>query len=224
MIKIFLTGSDSVNDELKSLMSGKAEFTDKPDDADLIIDSSNFPKEKKIEYIKFIDENSDAPIPVLTSSLCVSVSELASHSKYPKRLVGIGLYDSFSKAKLIEIAPSKITDAAILKNAENFLNSAGVNCTIVPDKVGLVFPRVLSMIINEAVQVYHEKIASKEDIDTAMKLGTNYPLGPLEWADKLGTELVYNILKVLQNDTGEVRYAPHPLLQEMAEAKKKFYS
>jgi 3-hydroxybutyryl-CoA dehydrogenase len=80
------------------------------------------------------------------------------------------------------------------------------------------------MIINEAVQVYYEKIASKEDIDTAMKLGTNYPLGPLEWADKIGIELVYNILNFLQSDTGEVRYAPHTLLREMAEAKKKFYS
>jgi 3-hydroxybutyryl-CoA dehydrogenase len=224
MTKILLLGSDSVNEEIKSLFKDKAEFTDKLDNADLIIDSSNYPKEKKIENIKFIDENSSASAPVLTSSLCTSVSELASHSKYPNRLIGIGLYDSFSKAKLIEIAPTKITDADILKNAESILNSTGINYSIVPDKVGLIFPRVLAMIINEAVQVYYEKIASKEDIDTAMKLGTNYPLGPLEWADKIGIELVYNILNFLQSDTGEVRYAPHTLLREMAEAKKKFYS
>jgi 3-hydroxybutyryl-CoA dehydrogenase len=71
------------------------------------------------------------------------------------------------------------------------------------------------MIINEAAQVYAEKIASREDIDTAMKLGTNYPFGPLEWADRIGIDLIYNILSSLQNSFGEDRYRPHPSLKEM---------
>jgi 3-hydroxybutyryl-CoA dehydrogenase len=224
MTKIFLLGNEPLNNEIKSLFGDKAEFTNSTSGADLIIDSTNFPKEKKIENIKIIDENNSAQIAVLTSSLSVSVSELGSHSKHPERLIGIGLYDTVSKAKMIEIAPSKITDAAILKNAESILNSAGINYSIVPDKVGLVFPRVLSMIINEAAEVYAQQIATKEDIDTAMKLGTNYPFGPLEWADRIGIDTVYNILTALQNDSGEARYAPHPLLKEMATTKKKFYS
>ncbi len=225
MTKIFLLGNDSINMEFQAILKDKAEFTNKlNNDVNMIIDTLNFPKEKKIENIQFIDENSSANIPVLTSSLCVPVSELASVSSRPERLIGIGLYDSFSKAQMIEIAPSKITDADILKNAESILSSLGLNYSIVPDRVGLVFPRTVSMIINEAVQVYSEQIASKEDIDTAMKLGTNYPSGPLEWADRLGADLVYNILSALQSKTGEERYKPHNSLKEMAELKKKFYS
>jgi 3-hydroxybutyryl-CoA dehydrogenase len=155
--------------------------------------------------------------------LCVSVSEQCTLQANPERLIGIGLYDTFSKAKRIEIAPSKITEVSILKNAENFLSKAGINYTIVPDRVGLIFPRIVSMIINEAAQVYSEQVASKEDIDTAMKLGTNYPFGPLEWADRLGVGLVYNILAALQRDFGEDRYRPHALLKEMVNLNKKFY-
>lgn len=224
MTKIFVLGENFTKEELQRLLKDKAEFVNTlNNESEIIIDTENFPKEKKIENIKFIDEHNSRPVPVFTSSLCVPVSELCASSKYPNRLIGIGLYDTFSNAKMIEIALAKITDEGILKNAESFLSEAGFKCAIVPPTVGLVFPRVLSMLINEAAQVYSEQIASKEDIDTAMKLGTNYPYGPLEWADRIGIDLIYNILAALENETGESRYGPHPSIKEMAKSKKKFY-
>jgi len=223
MVKYFLLGKDSVNSEIRTLFNDKAEFTETlTGDTDIIIDSTNFPKEKKIENIKFIDEHHSASVAVFTSSLCLPASKLCQYSKYPKRLIGIGLYDTFSNAKMIEIAPTKITDADVLKNAESFFNSIGLKYSIVPDKAGLVFPRTLAMIINEAAQVYSEQIASKEDIDTAMRLGTNYPYGPLEWTERLGVDLVYNILSTMQSEFGEDRYKPHTILKEMVNLKKKF--
>ncbi|HJY64281.1 MAG TPA: 3-hydroxyacyl-CoA dehydrogenase family protein [Ignavibacteria bacterium] len=214
--KIFLIGEESINEEIRTLFGGKADFISKlSDEADIIIDSLNAQAPLKIANMEYIDKHCSKLIPVLTSSLCCPVSELCSISKFPSRLIGIGLYNTFSKAKLIEIAPSKITDENILGNAENFLSETGVSFAKVPDRAGLVFPRIISMIINEAAQVYAEKIAAKEDIDTAMKLGTNYPLGPLEWADKLGVDLVYDILASLHKYYGEDRYRPHPSLREM---------
>lgn len=224
-MKIFLIGDDSINSELKAALSGKAEFTDKlNNETESVFETTNFPKETKLKNLAFIEEHLDSSIPVFTSSLCIPVSEQSADCKYPTRLVGIGLYNTFSKAKRIEIAPSKITDSEVLKNAEKFLTDAGMNYSIVPDRAGMIFPRIVSMIINEAAQVYSEQIASKEDIDTAMKLGTNYPNGPLEWADRLGVPLVYEILSALQRDFGEDRYRPHPLLKEMVNLKKGFYS
>jgi 3-hydroxybutyryl-CoA dehydrogenase len=216
MKKVFITGEPSINDELKQMLGQHCEFiSELNNSADIIIDSSNFPEEKKRNSIKLIDENSSSSVPVFSSSLCFPVSEQASFSKYPPRLIGISLYSTFSQTKLVEIAPSKITDSKILENAESFLKETGLNYAKVPDRTGLVFPRILAMIINEAAQVYSENIASRDDIDTAMKLGTNYPYGPLEWADKIGIDLVYNILAALQNSYGEDRYRPHPSLKEM---------
>jgi len=221
MKKIFILGEKSIKDELRKMLGSKCEVSDELNNTiDVIIDSTNYPKEKKKENIEYTDKHSKGGVPFFTSSLCVPVSEQSTFSKYPKRLIGIGLYDTFSEAKLLEIAPSKINDIKILENAESFLKETGINYVKVPDRTGLVFPRILSMIINEAAQVYSENTASKEDIDTAMKLGTSYPFGPLEWADKLGIDLVYNILSSLQNEFSEDRYRPHPSLKEMVNLKQ----
>jgi 3-hydroxybutyryl-CoA dehydrogenase len=221
MKKIFIFGEQSIKDELGKSLGSNCEISNELNNTiDIIIDSTNYPIEKKKENIEYADKSSNSSIPYFTSSLCIPVSEQSSFSKHPKRLVGIGLYDTFSEAKLIEIAPSKITDVKILENAESFLKETGINYVKVPDRTGLVFPRILTMIINEAAQVYSESIASKEDIDTAMKLGTSYPYGPLEWADKLGVDLVYNILNSLQKEFGEDRYRPHPSLKEMVNLKQ----
>lgn len=221
MKKIYLIGDSIINDELKILLKDKVEFSQSINNTvNTVIDTISFPREQKFENIEFIDKNCSASIPVLTSSLCNSVSEQSTVSKFPERLVGIGLYPTFSKAKLIEIAPSKITDNKVLENTEIFLKECNIKYEIVPDKAGLVFPRILSMLINEAAQVYAEKTATLEDIDTAMKLGTNYPYGPLEWADRIGIDLIYNILLSLQRDFGEDRYRPHMLLKEMVELKR----
>lgn len=223
MTKVYLNGTDSINNEISELLKGKAELTENIESADIIFNSTNYPEYEKSEELQYIESVTPNTVPIFTSSLCQSVSEQCRLQKNPERLIGIGLYDTFSNAKKIEIAPSKITDSEILKNAEKFLSEVGISYQIVPDRVGLIFPRIAAMIINEAAQVYSEKVAAKEDIDTAMKLGTNYPFGPLEWADRLGVELVYNILSALQRDFGEDRYRPHPLLKEMVNLDKKFY-
>ncbi len=224
MAKIFLIGDSAINQELTNLVSSSAEITTDASNADLIIDSTIFPRSAKLKNLKFIDENCSISVPVLTSSICIPVSELTPESKYPERLIGIGLYPTVSNAKLIEIAPSKITENTILENAERILTSLNIQTARVPDLTGMVFPRILAMIINEAAQLYYEKIASREDIDTAMKLGTNYPFGPLQWADRIGIDLVYNILTSLKNHTGDDRYTPHPILKEMIDKKIGFYS
>jgi 3-hydroxybutyryl-CoA dehydrogenase len=231
MSNIYIIGEVSVNNEIKNLFPKDNSFAGNlSDEVDFIFDSSNYPYELKKENIAFIDNNITKPIPVFSSVLCTTTSSLCSVSKFPERIIGIGLYNSISNAKILEIAPSKITDKTILKNAEYFLKKNNINYNVVPDMTGLVFLRILSMIINEAAQVYSENIAACKDIDIAMKLGTSYPFGPLEWADKLGIDLVYNILSSLQRDFGDDRYRPHPVLKEMInlnflgiKTKKGFY-
>lgn len=223
MKRIYISGPESVNDELVKLFGGNVSVVKNPNDADIVIESTNFSDENKHKLIEEIDGKTDKSVPILTSSLCVSVSEQSTFCKSPERLIGIGLYNSISNTKRFEVAPSRISNDSILEKVKGFLNSVNIGFSIVPDRVGLVFPRILSMIINEATQVYDEKIASMEDIDLAMRLGTNYPFGPLKWADRIGIELIYNILLSLQRDFGDDRYRPHPRLKEMVNLKQKFY-
>jgi 3-hydroxybutyryl-CoA dehydrogenase len=221
MLRIFLLGDQDINGEIRTHLSGKADFTHIPEPAvDLVIDSCSFPRKEKKKNIQAIDRDFPASVPVLTSSVCTAVSEQCSFSKYPERLIGIGLYRTFSESKLTEIAPSKVTDAKMRERVKEILSQLGIDYAIVPDVAGLVFPRIIAMIMNEAAQLCSEETATREDIDTAMKLGTNYPYGPLEWADRMGIDLVYNILVALQNYFGEDRYRPHPILREMVNLKQ----
>jgi hypothetical protein len=107
--KIFLIGEETINDEFKKLLGNKAEFLQKPDNqTEIIVDTFNGETGLKIANIQYVDKHCSSEIPVFTSSVCHPVSELCAISTYPKRLIGIGLCNTFSGSKLLEIAPSKI--------------------------------------------------------------------------------------------------------------------
>ena len=91
------------------------------------------------------------------------------------------------------------------------------------DAVGMVTPRVLCMVINEAAHTLEEGTATKEDIDRGMELGTGYPQGPLKWCDKIGIEHVTDVLAALHESTGDARYRTAPLLLRMRQRRETFY-
>lgn len=107
--------------------------------------------------------------------------------------------------------------------ATDFLNELGVEHHWVEDRVGMVTPRIIFMIINEACYTLQEGTASIEDIDLGMKLGTNYPKGPFEWADAIGITDVFETLAALYEDTKEERYKICPLLKTKYLKNQRFY-
>ncbi len=110
----------------------------------------------------------------------------------------------------------------MLTKAEDFLKTLGLKVVHVADGPGLIRLRTLCCIINEAVSALSDSIATAADIDTALKLGANYPLGPLEWADNLTPEVVLAVMRALQYEYGEDRYRPAPLLVKKVLAKQNF--
>jgi 3-hydroxybutyryl-CoA dehydrogenase len=167
---------------------------------------------------------------VLSLALTASTTEIASWSRTPERICGIGFLPPLADARVLEIAPGLQTGAAARNAAERLASGLGKEPAVVADGAGLVGARIVALIINEAAFALMEGVASAEDIDAGVRLGANYPHGPLEWADLIGVDTVYAIIKSLQEELGEDRYRPAPLLRKMVlagwtgrEAGRGFY-
>ncbi len=155
---------------------------------------------------------------ILTAALGHSATEAAAGIHARHRVVGFAALPPLQKGQMVELAATPWTEELALQQAGEFFRSVGLESAIVPDGPGLVLPRILCMIINEAAFALMEGVASAEDIDTAMKLGTNYPLGPLEWADRIGLDQVLGVLDGLQAEFGEDRYRAAPVLRQLVRA------
>ena len=144
---------------------------------------------------------------VLLNSVFNSLGELYfTFGKKPAHLFGFNGLPGFFENEVWEIST---IDADM-----ELLNQLDIDYVAVSDRVGLVTPRVVCMIINEAFYTVQEGTASKADIDSAMKLGTNYPFGPFEWLDRIGLANVHELLEALYQDTKEGRYKIAPLLKQ----------
>jgi 3-hydroxybutyryl-CoA dehydrogenase len=121
-------------------------------------------------------------------------------------------------ATAIAVAMSDGCPPTSLDEAVGLLQAAGLHVHVVDDAPGLVVTRTVAMLVNLAVDALHQGVASGADIDTAMRLGTNYPLGPLEWGQRWGFATIHNVLTTIQAAYGDPRYRPSPLLQRKAMA------
>ena len=126
-------------------------------------------------------------------------------------IYGFAGLPTFLNRELLEVSLYKQDQEVVL---EEICKQLGTLFQLVDDRVGLVTPRVICMIINEAYYTLEEGTASRTDIDLAMKLGTNYPLGPFEWSQKIGIKHVYELLEAVYKDTGDERYKICPLLKK----------
>ncbi len=180
--------------------------------SDLALELTNTSLEIKRRNLEELDRVLPPQGTILSSSVTTTVAEQGSWIRRPERLVGIGAFPSFLEGSLIELASSRITDAKSLQAAAEFVTVLGKESTVVGDSAGMVLPRIVCMIVNEAYFAMTEGVAPARDIDTAMRLGTNYPHGPVEWGDRIGAGHVRAVLDALYRHYGEDRYRIAPLL------------
>ncbi len=128
---------------------------------------------------------------------------------------GIGLYTG---TPVVEICKAIHTKPIYLQKAHDFLSHIGIRTIEVPEVPGLILGRILAMLVNEATSALMEGVATAETIDRAMQLGTRYPQGPLTWADYVGLDVIVAILSHLQDEYGDERYNPMPLLRQKVDA------
>lgn len=165
-----------------------------------------------------LDAALPAPTVVLASCLSFSTTQMACWTGRPERIVGYATFYPLADRKVIEIAAGLKTSDGALQQAQEHLKLLGKEAVRVKDAAGLTFPRILSLIINEAARSLEEGVATAEEIDIAMRLGVNYPTGPLRWGDRVGLDEVLAVLEGLQRETGDDRYRPAPLMKKLAMA------
>jgi 3-hydroxybutyryl-CoA dehydrogenase len=140
---------------------------------------------------------------------------MASWTARPERIVGFATFYPLKEKRGVELAAGMRTAESATQSAEALFKSIGKETFRVKDAPGLTFPRILSLIINEAARSLEEGVATANEIDVAMRLGVNYPQGPLRWADQIGLDEVLAVLEGLEDESGDDRYRPASLLKKL---------
>lgn len=222
-MKIIVIGNAENADALKNIIPNHYPITVKDEaDAslrnyDIILDTIFDSNLNNLQHYATL-ENKIVVVSAAKIQLIQVVAEFSGEVKC--HLIGMNMLPTFIDRKLAELTIASDKDAPVV---EQLATKLQWNIRVVSDRVGMVTPRIIFMIINEACYMLQEGTAVVKDIDTAMKLGTNYPLGPFEWADKIGIKNVYELLVALYNDTKEERYKICPLLKTKYLKGEKFY-
>ena len=184
-------------------------------EVDVAIEVHNESSTAKQELLQALSAAIPESALLLTSALATSTTQAAAWIMHPGRVSGFGLVPFLGEDTIVEIAAALQSDSNSINRAEEFWNQIVFEAIKVEDGPGLVRGRIVCCLINEATSALSGGVASAEDIDLAMKLGTNYPYGPLEWADQIGLDTVLGVMTGLFNEWGEDRYRPSPLLRRM---------
>lgn len=185
-------------------------------DADLLIEAVIGNREAKRAVVIEMAGWSEAPI--LTAVLNASATNVAQWQGEPGRIVGFSLLPPVEAAGVVELAPAIGASEKTVALARDFFSAIGKEPVLIRDSCSGVLPRIVASLANEAAFALMEGVASAEDIDRAMQLGTNYPLGPLAWADLIGLDQVLGIINALGYEFGADRYRPAPLLRQLVRA------
>lgn len=187
-------------------------------DCDLVVEAALEKMELKKEIFKNLEEICKPECIFATNTSSLSITEISNGLK--KAVVGMHFFNPAPVMKLVEVIAGETTDAEVVEKVIAISKEIGKTPVQVNEAAGFVVNRILIPMINEAIGIYADGVASVEGIDTAMQLGANHPMGPLALGDLVGLDIVLAIMEVLQSETGDPKYRPHPLLRKMVRAGK----
>jgi len=185
--------------------------------ADLVIEAVPEEIESKIEIFTLLDKICRPQTILATNTSSLSVTEIASVTYRAPKCLGMHFFNPVHKMKLLEIVRALETDDETLTAAKEVGRRMGKEVVVVKESPGFITSRINAMIGNEAFHMLHEGVASAADIDKALKLGLNHPMGPFELVDLVGLDTRLHILEYLHRSLGE-KFRPSPLLVQYVKA------
>lgn len=184
-------------------------------DADLVIEAAVENMEIKKKIFAELDSICKEETILATNTSSLSITEIASATNRPDKVIGMHFFNPVPVMKLVEVIKGIATSEETKNTALELTKKLNKTPVEVEEAPGFVVNRILIPMINEAVGILADGVASAEDIDAAMKMGANHPLGPLALADLVGNDVNLAIMEVLYEEFGDPKYRPHPLLRKM---------
>ena len=182
-------------------------------DCDLVVEAVLESMPLKKETFAALDAIAKPDCLFASNSSSLSITEIGQGLSRP--LIGMHFFNPAPVMKLVEVIPGLNTPPELVEKISQMARDLGKTPVVVLEAPGFVVNRILIPMINEAVGIYAEGLATMEGIDTAMKLGASHPMGPLELGDLIGLDVCLAVMDVLEGETGDTKYRAHPLLRKM---------
>ena len=189
-------------------------------DADLVIEAATEDMEAKKALFAELDQLCKPETIIATNTSSLSITEIAAATNRPDRVIGMHFFNPVPAMKLVEIIKGLATSDETRDMILELTAALGKTPVEVEEAPGFVVNRILIPMINEGIGIYADGVADVKGVDTAMKLGANHPMGPLELGDLIGLDVCLAIMDVLYSEFGDPKYRAHTLLRKMVRAGK----
>ena len=189
-------------------------------DVDLVIEGVAEDMPTKLEIFKTLDAICKPEAILATNTSSLSITEIGAATSRPDKVIGMHFFNPVPMMKLVEVITGQLTSQETHDKVMAIATEIGKTPVSANEAPGFVVNRILIPMINEGISIYADGVASKEEIDEAMKLGANHPMGPLALGDLIGLDVCLAIMEVLFHEFEDSKYRPHPLLRKMVRANQ----
>jgi 3-hydroxybutyryl-CoA dehydrogenase len=211
------TMTDSERQVVLGRISSAADYSDF-NECDLVIEAATENEEVKRKIFGSVSKALSPKTMLATNTSSISITRLAAATDRPDRFIGIHFMNPVPKMQLVELIRGIATEDPTFEAARVYIEKLGKTITVAEDFPAFIVNRILLPMINEAIYTLYEGVGSVEAIDTAMRLGANHPMGPLQLADFIGLDTCLSVMQVLHEGLADSKYRPCPLLVKYVEA------